>query len=72
MCNCVHILLSAYVFSMVESRDPKFTKNENVKYTQQILGCNDIEHPNSENHNYIQIITSVAYLLHMIIFIFVI
>ena len=32
-------------------------KNTNFEYTHQILGGDDIEPTNSENHDYMQIIT---------------
>ena len=66
-----YILLSPHVFSMVEPRGPKFTKNENIDYTHQIPGGNNTEHPNFHNHNYMHIIKSFAHLLHKTISCFV-
>ena len=57
-------------FLWLSTGTTKRTKNKNFEYTHQILGGSKIESPNSENHNYIQIITSFAYYLHMINFMF--
>ena len=43
-----------------------FMKNTNSEYTHQILGGDDIEPTNSENQNYMQIITSFLYFLFII------
>ena len=48
-------------FVWLSPEAPKFTKNKNFEYTHQIQGRGNIEPPNFGNHNYLQIITSLAY-----------
>ena len=56
-----------YVFCWVP-RASNLWKNKTFEYAHPILDSNNIEPPISENHYHMQIITSLAYFMHIIIF----
>ena len=69
-CTINYIILSSNVFSIAVLCGPKINKKKKLEYTHQILGGNDVEPPNYEKHNFMQIVISFEDLKQVINFIF--